>query len=277
MDLQAPIAYLIKSNKPTDHLVYPAKSSRKTVRPEQEFHTMTIRDCRDVTEVLSLDKTGFELHLHKSETNDFYDEEEIRSHYYSEMQEFLKKKVGAEEVIVFDDNTRSAVRAKAGQLGVREPTQSAHVDYTISSGPRRCMEILNDAGQSRYRDNRMALINIWRPIVGPVEDWPLTVCDAQTTEQNDFVETNIHHFGEDDLENPRHSGQVFSLQHNVAHQWYFASHMQPNEVLFLKGYDSLAGRACFTPHTGFINPTASAGCTPRESIELRTLVIYPES
>lgn len=275
--LEAPIAYLVKSNKSADHLVYPAQGPKKTVRPEQEYHTMLIRDCRELKQSLSLDQSGFELHFHHSKTRDFYDTEEVKNHYYPEMRDFLKAKVGAEDVIVFDDNTRSAVRAEAGQFGVRQPTQSAHVDYTVSSGPRRCLEILKDAGKLEYQGQRMALVNIWRPITGPVEDWPLTVCDARTTEENDFVETNIHHFGEDDLETPRHSGQVFSLQHSAAHEWYFAPQMQPNEILFLKGYDSLPGHACFTPHTGFINPEAPEECIPRESIELRTLVIYPKS
>ena len=78
------------------------------------------------------------------------------------------------------------------------------------------------------------------------------------------------------VNNPRHSGQVFSLRYNPAHRWYFAPHMQPDEVLFLKGYDSKPGLGCYTPHTGFLNPDRAADFTPRESIEVRTLLVYPE-
>ena len=105
----------------------------------------------------------------------------------------------------------------------------------------------------------MALVNVWRPIVGPVEDRPLTVCDERTTTPGDFVEVEIQHFGEEDLEVPRHRGHVYSCRHNPNHRWYYASHMQPDEVLFLKGWDSEPGRACFTPHTGFVNPVVNSG------------------
>lgn len=46
-----------------------------------------------------------------------------------------------------------------------------------------------------------------------------------------------------------------------------------NEVLFLKSYDSMEdGRARFTAHTGFDNPTSPADAPARESIEARTFV-----
>ena len=44
------------------------------------------------------------------------------------------------------------------------------------------------------------------------------------------------------------------------------------EVILLKCYDSADdGRACFTGHTGFLNPNLPKTFTPRESIEARTL------
>ena len=52
--------------------------------------------------------------------------------------------------------------------------------------------------------------------------------------------------------------------------------MQRDEVLLLKNWDSSEdGRASYTPHTGFKNPTAPPDARPRESIEVRTLVVYP--
>ncbi len=272
--VQAEIAYLDEAGNRARTLVYPLSSGRENVRPKQGFHPMEVASCRDLPEAPALDGAGFEFHPHVSKIRDFYDLEEVLADYYPEMRDFLMKKTGALEVVVFDSNVRSAVRAEAGQHGVREPVQGAHVDYTPSSGPMRCLEILADAGKLEFRDHRMALVNVWRPIVGPVEDVPLCVCDVRTTRLEDFVETDIHHFGEEDLDNPRHSGQVFSLRHNPAHRWYFAPHMQPDEVLFLKGYDSKPG-PCFTPHTGFVNPDRAESFTPRESIEIRTLVVYP--
>jgi hypothetical protein len=53
--------------------------------------------------------------------------------------------------------------------------------------------------------------------------------------------------------------------------------MQPDEFLLLKCYDSRKdGIARFMPHTGFVNPECPASFVPRESIEARCLVVYPE-
>ncbi len=50
--------------------------------------------------------------------------------------------------------------------------------------------------------------------------------------------------------------------------------MTPDEVLLIKGWDSLDdGRAKFTPHSAFELPDTDQTAPPRESIEVRTLVV----
>ncbi len=63
------------------------------------------------------------------------------------------------------------------------------------------------------------------------------------------------------------------------HRWYYFPHMQRNEVILIKGYDSLEdGRARFTTHTRFDDPTSPPHAAARESIEARTLVFFaPEA
>jgi hypothetical protein len=47
--------------------------------------------------------------------------------------------------------------------------------------------------------------------------------------------------------------------------------------LLLKCFDSrLDGRARFTPHTAFENPACPRDFVARESIEVRTLVVFSE-
>jgi hypothetical protein len=51
--------------------------------------------------------------------------------------------------------------------------------------------------------------------------------------------------------------------------------MTTDEVVLLKCYDSLTdGTARWTAHGAFDDPGAPPGATPRESIEIRTLVFY---
>lgn len=274
--IEAPIAYLAQHITRAAHLVYPPTSGRPLVRPEQEYRTMRILDCRECVPRPTLATAGFELVTAPTAVTDLYDDDAVRTHYYPEIVALLKSCLGARAVVVFDHNQRSATRAAAGQRGVRAPVAAAHVDYTPSSGPRRAQEILETAGLAALSGHRLALVNVWRPIVGPVQDVPLALCDAQSTTRADFVETDIHHFGEDDLEQPRHSGQIYSLRHNPAHRWYYVSDMQPGEVLLLQNWNSAdPDHRGYMPHTGFHHPAAPADCVPRESIEARTLVVYP--
>ena len=114
---------------------------------------------------------------------------------------------------------------------------------------------------------RVQVINVWRPIRGPLRDAPLAMCDGQTVEANDLVAS--------DLIYPNRSGETYSVKYNPNHRWYYIPEMRTDEALLLKCYDSATdGRTRFGPHTAFIDPTTPADAAPRESIELRTLVFH---
>jgi hypothetical protein len=114
---------------------------------------------------------------------------------------------------------------------------------------------------------RVQVINVWRPIRGPLQDAPLAVCDAGSVAPGDLVPA--------DLVYRDRVGETYGVKFNPEHRWYYVSDMQPDEALLLKCYDSATdGRARFAPHTAFEDPTAPADKLPRESIELRTLVFH---
>jgi hypothetical protein len=96
---------------------------------------VSIRDARAIVSELRLDDQGFELHSHRSQFADFYDEDAVRERYYPEVQTVMRAITGATAVIVFDHNVRSAARAARGEPGVRVPVDQVHNDYT--SGPAR--------------------------------------------------------------------------------------------------------------------------------------------
>jgi hypothetical protein len=273
--VEAAIGYLRPEIERAEVRVYPSSSGLETVQPETWPVTMPISDMRPVADRLRLDECGFELHARATSFEDFYDAEAVRTRYYSEVSRVLEELLGAEAVIVFDHNVRSAVRSARGEPGVREPVAQAHNDYTEASGPIRRRAILEQAGRDDLADHNFALINLWRPIIGPVLDTPLALCDAASVAAEDLIVTDIHHFAEGDVTTPAHRGMIYGLRHNPAHRWFFASAMQPDEVLLLKCYDSRQdGRARFVPHTGFQNPACPEEFVPRESIEARTLVVF---
>jgi hypothetical protein len=275
--VEAQLTYLAPGDGPVEVRVYPPASGLATVRPASAQHVVPIRDARPIADRLRLDEHGFELHSRRTAFAEFYDEAAVRERYYLEVQSVVQAIMGALAVVVFDHNVRSAARAARGESGVRTPVDQVHNDYTEQSGPKRKREILDAAGRSDLADRHVAFVNLWRPIVGPVLDNPLTVCDARSVSPEDLVATEIHHFGEDDLTVPRHSGQIQSVRYNPEHRWFYVSEMRPEEFLLLKCYDSRAdGRARFMPHTGVRNPACPSEFVPRESIEARTLVVFHE-
>ncbi|NKC14584.1 MAG: methyltransferase [Gammaproteobacteria bacterium] len=257
--------------------VFPPNCGRQTEAPPRERHEVAVYDCRPLADQLDMDAAGFALRRSPTAFDGFFDSQTVQAEYYPEIARLLEQALGALAVFVFDHNVRSAERAKRGEHGVRLPVDGAHNDYTLSSGPRRIREILDEHDAAHLAPHRAALINVWRPLRGPVQDHPLAICDARTTQLTDFIPTRIQHFSEDDPDTPHLTGEVFSFRYNPAHRWYYAPDMQADEVLFLKCFDSATdGRARFTGHTGFANPACPEDYLPRESIEARTVVVYPE-
>lgn len=65
-----------------------------------------IHDARGKEGSFTLDKSGFSFVNHPSEEKDFLDEGLIKSSYYKEVEEMLKKETNASRVLVFDHTVR---------------------------------------------------------------------------------------------------------------------------------------------------------------------------
>src|SRR5260221_7434484 len=232
-----------------------------------ESHRVPINDMRPLAGMLSLDANGFALVHHESAVHDFFDEDEVRRVYYPEVEQVLKQATGAYRVHVFDHTTRRRVAgAQDRGDGPRQPVQRVHIDHTARSGPQRVRDLLPDEADELLK-GRVQVVNVWRPIKGPLQDSPLAVCDATTIEPGDLVPS--------DLVYADRVGETYSVKYNPAHRWFYVPRMQPDEALLLKCSDTATNvPARFTPHSAFIDPTASAGAPPRESIEVRTLVFH---
>ena len=177
----------------------------------------------------------------------------------------VKEFAGAVKVHVFDHNVRSRPMAKRHENGAQEPVKVAHNDYTLKSGPQRVRDLMANEADALLK-NRFAVINVWRPIRGPVQESPLAVCDAQSMVQDDFVKHVLKYRDRD--------GEVYSVAYNPNHRWYYVPNQEKEEVLLFKCYDSDGRRARFTAHSAFDDPTSPPDAAPRESIEVRTLVFF---
>ena len=236
---------------------------------DTEAHTVTISDMREIAEDLSVDREGFELLHHPTAVKDLYDDDTVKREYFPEIKALLRKKFGASQVVIFDVTRRSDAGAGAkNPEGLRGPARQLHVDYTAKSGPQRVKDILGEEEAARLTATgaRIIQINVWRPIRGPVERSPLALADASSTRQEDLIAT--------DQIFPDRVGEIYNVAHAPSQRWYYAPRMTVNEVLLIKGWDSLDdGRARFTPHSAFNTPAMRENAPARESIEVRTLVV----
>jgi hypothetical protein len=201
---------------------------------------VTIRDARPLIGQLSLDKQGFVLLHHQTAVKNFYDEDEIKSVYYPECERVMKEATGATRVVAFDHIVRNAAAALEGSC-IKIPAKRVHNDYTAWSSPERVRDLMGDEAEELLK-HRFAIINLWRPIRGPVLESPLTLCDAQSLAEEDLVASDLRY---------------------------------PEPVLIHCFDSALTGAARFSAHTGFDDPETPPDAPPRESIEVRTLVFFP--
>jgi hypothetical protein len=267
--VQAPLTFICRSDaKPVLH------SAALTGGPprelfETEQRNVCIRDVRPSAGGLSLDREGFVLLRQETAVTDFYDDDQVERVYYPEIETLLRRATGAERVVVFDATRRSdAGTGASNRDGLRRPASRVHVDYTERSGPQRVRDLLGEAEAKRLADAsaRIIQLNVWRPIRGPVERSPLAVADGSSVRFEDLIAT--------DQVFPDRVGEIYHLAYHPSQRWYYASRMTPDEALLIKGWDSLDdGRTRFTPHGAFELPDTPADAAPRESIEVRTLMV----
>jgi hypothetical protein len=233
-----------------------------------ESRTVPIHDARVIASDISLDREGFAVLHQPSAVRDFWNEDEVRRVYYPEVQRVIAEATGANKVFIFDHTLRRRVRGADDRApgAPRQPAIRVHVDHTATSGPQRVRDFFGDEAEFLLR-GRVQVINLWRPIRGPLRDAPLAVCDASSVAAADLVAS--------DLVYRERVGETYSVTYNPAHRWFYVPAMQPDEALLLKCFDSATdGRARFAPHTAFDDPTAPTDVLPRESIEIRTLAFH---
>jgi len=241
------------------------EADKKRTGKYQEYK-VTIHDGRVIAKELSLDREGFIFVQHNTKMRDFYDETEVRAVYYPEIEQLVKETSGAKRVLVFDHTLRSADSAMREAKQISGPVRNAHNDYTEWSGPQRVRDLLPDEADELLK-RRFAVVQVWRPIRHPVEREPLAIADARSIGTKElFPSSRVY---------PDRVGEVYHCAYNPEHRWYYFLKMQRDEAIVFKTFDSATdGRARWTAHSAFDDPTSPPDAPPRESIEMRTLAFF---
>jgi hypothetical protein len=230
-----------------------------------EAKRVHIEDARPLVGELSLDANGFVLVDHRTAVEDFF-VAELKAAYYPEIERLVQSVSGAARVVVFDHTLRTGDVSEQQTRKIREPVLWAHNDYTEWSGPQRVREIVPDEAE-RLLQHRFAIIQVWRAINQTIQRNPLAIVDARSVSMSDFVRAERRY--------PDRVGETYQLSYNPNHRWFYFPRMRRDEALVFKVYDSQTdGRARFTPHTSFDDPTSPPDAPPRQSIEARTLAFF---
>ena len=228
------------------------------------FMPATIEDARISSARFDIHEHGFQLVAAPTKNKVFDDERVIEDVYYNEVISIVKNTTGAKDVFVFDHTVRLG---EAESL--RKPAHHVHNDYTERTAYIRAEEKIGKTQFKRLKQRRMIQINVWRPLVDVVMRSPLAFCEASSVNQKDLIRTKIH------FRDTGHIGEIYALRKSSDQRWFYISEMTNDEVVLIKGYDSLKeGVARFTPHTAFEYPDQEPTIGARHSIETRTFAFY---
>ncbi|KAI1422501.1 hypothetical protein F5Y12DRAFT_762382 [Xylaria sp. FL1777] len=278
---------LYKTVKPY-HLNVPASALGQKLQQSNEvskgYRNISIQDVREEDRDFTLNQNGFQvfnddekhLSLHSLLSyNDYADFATVKDKYRRGVSDFLVQRLGADLVVPFTHEVRRRSEVfpqlPRGTGKAPQPVQGVHVDFTPRWAIDRMRMVLDEDLVKTILKRRWQILNVWRPLFGPLYDWPLALCDwrsidaCRDLEPSDNVYTHV-------------TAETYNVYHHDSHRWYYVSGMQPTETLVFKSFDSHrdeeTARVC--PHAAFYNPLAPEGARPRESIECLAVVVYPE-
>ncbi|KAK4455291.1 hypothetical protein QBC34DRAFT_389712 [Podospora aff. communis PSN243] len=257
--------------------------------PEQRRHNLvfedgpveTVHDVRGRESEYSLDKNGFTYIKRASNMapDDFTNRDKVTNVFLPELEAMLKETLDdVDQVFIYDYRRRQTgdhplhgktvdFNDKLTPLG---PATQVHLDQSPKSVVQRVLQFLPDQASHLLR-GRVQLINMWRPTNGPVEDWPLSVCDATTLPEEQLVEC--------DRIRRAFLGCTMYVKYVEGIKWHYMSRQDNDDLLVFKTFDSDSDvPARYSVHGAFSWKEAPDPPKPRCSIEVRALVFtYPET
>jgi len=252
------------------------------VEPQPEGHpqrnfgdhdkTVKVHDIRGRESEFNLDKDAFQViqNVPDSAEKSFTDDESIRKNYYPEVEKLLLDSIeGSNKIFIFDHTIRRGGKDSRANRG---PVNRTHIDQTGEAAKIRVHTHVPEEAETLLQ-GRYRIVNVWRPLNGPVYASPLGFASSASVEDKDLIPVE-HRY-------PNRTGWTAAVVYNPNQKWHYFSGMRNDERLFLECFDSEAtkegtkvqgGRV---PHSAFTDPRTPAEAPGRESIEVRALVFGP--
>ncbi|KAF4119670.1 hypothetical protein GMORB2_4579 [Geosmithia morbida] len=220
-------------NIPVDDSWMPMVKQTNVVYTRRQI---AVTDIRGHESHFRLDTHGFQLAplMTSLPYDDFSATDAIVSRYYGEVREFLMRELGASQVLPFDFQVRRRDSrlppGSRGTPGKAQPFTAVHGDQTANAAFRR-LKYFHPEYAKRYATARFQIVNVWKPLRGPVIDSPLAVCDYRTVSPDqDAVPTDIVF--------PDYLGESINFRPNPAHRFYYIDRQRSDEAWMIKCFDS---------------------------------------
>ena len=194
----------------------------------EEVKDISVFDMRGNEGSFTLETHGFEIIRLQSRLtyNDFFHTSRLPT-YFQELEVLLGQRLGASEAKVF----RHGIRKRHPTFPIStgrgysydQPTSVAHIDTTPG-------EMLNEVQRqfgAKERNGKVEWINVWKPLRGPLNDWPLVLCDGSSVNRASDLEAA-------DLLYPDLVTENFQVYHCKTHRWYYLSNHQPDEIIVFR-------------------------------------------
>ena len=267
-----------------DYLIPSSRINRRFWAPGKEFNTgvyapypVAIRNAR-LDGPFTLDSHGFCLARHHSAISDWERQYAPDCAYATEVAEVAKRLTGADTVIPLGGMIRDSAATSAT---VQPPAAEAHVDFTARCAERRAAALYHKAYPEASGYRRFIGFSLWRALSAPPQDMPLALCEGRSVGD----EEGTHNTKVDVTEIPTGDALYAPIageedmvaatifHYSPGHRWWYFPDLQPQEVIFIKLYDSDHSKAWRCPHTAFRDSTRP-DAHPRRSMEFRAMAYF---
>jgi hypothetical protein len=270
-----------------DYLVPTSRINRRFWAPGKELNTgvyasypVTIRNAR-LGGPFTLDEHGFCLGRHRTSITDWENQYGPDSAYATEVAEVAMRLSGADVVVLLGGMMRNS--AATGPT-VQPPAAEAHVDFTQGFAERRAEAMYRNAHPQGPGYRRFIGFSLWRALSAPPQDMPLALCEGRSVRNDEGTrntKVDVAEIptgdalyapiaGEEDMP----AATIF--HHSPGHRWWYFPDMEPDEVIFIKLYDSDHTKAWRCPHTAF-RDSSRPDARPRRSMEFRGMAYFSRS
>ncbi|KAH8821381.1 hypothetical protein F5884DRAFT_84977 [Xylogone sp. PMI_703] len=277
MSVNAILGYLADEELYLDEKPYclkfeaPAGLSRSNI--QVEHHLQTIEDIRGREKDFTLDKNGFTLVSFDTRMayEDFSNENKIVSVYLAEAAEIVQRLVGAFRVQIFEYVIRKQHNAFPIATGEayehNQPTTMVHIDISKDWARRLAGRLNHKIDIHELPSQNFKFYNLWRPLRGPIRDWPLALCDNSDLNLGDIEPGDVVF-------------QDFTINNEYIHfspeqRWYYISNQLASEAWVFEQGDAKPHTRHGVPHSSFQHPRSSND-VPRETIEVRALAFFED-